>query len=60
MIYDYLPIYNKHMHKFKGRKREAKKKKRTCSVSKEFLCLSKNSFPVSTVLFLQFIKSYTF
>ena len=59
MIYAYLPIY-KRMHKFNGRKKEEKKKKKPCSVSKEFLCFSKNSFPISTVLFVQFIKSYTF
>ena len=28
MIYDYVSIYNKSMQKFKGRKKEAKKKKK--------------------------------
>lgn len=30
MIYDYLPIYNKHMHKFKAEKENKKQKNLFC------------------------------
>ena len=40
MIYDCVPIYNKRMQKFKGRKKEAKKKK-TVLLARSF-CVFQN------------------
>jgi len=40
MIYAYLPIYNKRMQKFKGRKKEAKIKKNPVLLARSFcVCL---------------------